>query len=291
MYQLIDVTAVCGAESTLIITPEKTALVDSGFAFCAKILIENIEKALNGRNLDYILLTHSHYDHAGGSAICRSHFKNAKIAASEYAAKIFAKPSAKTVMREMDQNAALVNGFTEPYEDKLDELSADVILHEGDVVDLGSLKFKVLNAAGHTRCSIAYFDETARLMIGSETYGVPVSRDVVEPCYIVGYEMSMRALQTAAACDPQTIIIPHVGVMDGEEKCREYFKKAYYWAVKAKEDIIAGHRAGKTNEELMQMLQDYFYIEDIKDRHPLKAFLLNASYTVPMILKECAGVE
>ena len=80
-------------------------------------------------------------------SICRSHFKNAKIAASEYAAKIFAKPSAKTVMREMDQNAALVNGFTEPYEDKLDELSADVILHEGDVVDLGSLKFKVLNAA------------------------------------------------------------------------------------------------------------------------------------------------
>ena len=289
MYQLINVTAVCGAEATLIITPEKTALVDSGFAFCAEKLVENIKNALDGRDLDYILLTHSHYDHAGGAAICRTHFKNAKIAASEYAAKIFAKPTAIAVMREMDRNAALVNGFTAPYEDKLDELSADIILHEGDCVDLGSLKMKVLNAAGHTRCSIAYFDEKERLMVGSETYGVPVSPDVVEPCYIIGYEMSMEALRKGMACDPKTIILPHIGVMEGEENCRDYFKKAYYWAVKAKDDIVAGYKAGKTQEELIQMWQDYFYIDVIKDRHPLKAFLLNAGYTLPMIIKECAG--
>ena len=68
-------------------------------------------------------------------------------------------------------------------EDKLDELSADIILHEARCCGFGQFKnFKVFKRRrAYARCSIAYFDETARLMIGSETHGVPVSRDVVEP--------------------------------------------------------------------------------------------------------------
>ena len=41
-------------------------LVDSGFAFCAEEMINKIKSELKGEKLDYILLTHSHYDHAMG---------------------------------------------------------------------------------------------------------------------------------------------------------------------------------------------------------------------------------
>ena len=42
----------------------KTAvLYDTGFAFTGSRIAENIRKVLGERQLDYILLTHSHYDH------------------------------------------------------------------------------------------------------------------------------------------------------------------------------------------------------------------------------------
>ncbi len=291
MYKLVEVTAEHGGEAHLIITPEKTALVDSGFAFCAHRMSDNIKAALGERELDYILLTHSHYDHAAGAAICRENFPKAKIAASEYAAKIFSKPSARAVMREMDNNAANLAGYPAEYDDMLDKLSVDVILREGDTVDLGSVKFRVMETPGHTRCSIAFFDENERLMISSETFGVPIAEGIVEPCYIVGYQMSIDAIRRGAECDPKVIIHAHLGVMEGEKECRDFFEKAMYWAVRTKNEIVAGHRDGKTDEELMMLLKHYFYIGEIMGRHPLKAFLLNAKYTVPMLIRECGDEE
>src|SRR6056297_1424249 len=59
------VTSGKGGESLLIFTKEKTILYDTGMAYCGDKLIENIQQALNGRTLDYILISHTHYDHIG----------------------------------------------------------------------------------------------------------------------------------------------------------------------------------------------------------------------------------
>ena len=80
---------------------------------------------MENRKLDYIFLTHSHYDHAAGSPYVLEYFPDAKVVAGEYASKIFAKPTAKSVMRDLDKKIAAQNGVYE-YEDLIDNLKVIV---------------------------------------------------------------------------------------------------------------------------------------------------------------------
>ena len=58
-----DVRVVSGDCAFLLDNGTTSVLYDTGFAFNGYAIAENIKKVLGSRKLDYILLTHSHYDH------------------------------------------------------------------------------------------------------------------------------------------------------------------------------------------------------------------------------------
>ena len=59
------VTAGRGGEAILILGEERTALLDCGMAYCGSRMVENLRRELDGRKLDYVLLSHSHKEHNG----------------------------------------------------------------------------------------------------------------------------------------------------------------------------------------------------------------------------------
>ena len=63
---LARVTSGFGGETFLIFGSEKTALYDCGMAYAANGTIDNIHRELRSHGkskLDFILLSHTHYDH------------------------------------------------------------------------------------------------------------------------------------------------------------------------------------------------------------------------------------
>lgn len=284
MYRIKEVGGAPGGEAFLIMTGTAAALLDSGFSFSAGKMIENIKKELRGRPLDYVLLTHSHYDHASGSAYVRDAWPNAIIAGSAHAAGVFKKPSAVAVMREMNDNAASLAGVRD-YEDKLDSLRIDRIVGEGDIIDLGPLKFRVIEAPGHTQCSIAFFEETEKLLLSCETLGVRAARRMVAPAYLVGYQISMESNKKLAATGAQSILVPHQGILEGKA-CAQFIEDALYWNEEVMRRVTDGYRAGKTIEQLAEEYTALFYTPMLAEVQPKKAFLLNLSYMLPMLLQE-----
>lgn len=156
--RIIDVREQKG-DSAFLLDDGKTAILyDSGFAFTGNAVVGKIKKALGDRELDYIFLTHSHYDHALGSCYVKSAYPNAKVVAGSYATKIFAKDSAKAVMRDLDKKFATKCGV-EDYEDLIDELRVDIAVDDGDEIKAGSMTFRVFSLPGHTKCSVGYYCE------------------------------------------------------------------------------------------------------------------------------------
>ena len=291
MYTITPVGAALGGEAYLITTPQKTALIDSGFAYCAGELIKNLENALSGRELDYIILTHTHYDHCSGCAYCLDRWKNAKVIAGTYSAKVFSRPGALNTIRLMNLAAAQERGCELKNPEQLEKLRVDIPVSQGDIIDLGELKFTVIQTPGHTKCSISLYSPQEKLLVASESLGLYTGiKDFVIPCFLVGYEMSIQSIKKVMPLDIQSILFPHLGLKSGEE-IQGFFSQSLYWFEKTRDAIVQGYREGKDGNELMDILSGMFYTGKARKMQPEKAFLLNAGYMVQIVIRECLGIS
>lgn len=284
MFTVTNVGAVSGGEAFLLLTPEKAVLLDSGYSFCAPQMLENISRLLGPRELDYVLLTHSHYDHASGSIYCKSRWPGATIVGSRHTEKILSKDSARDLMRRLNDSAARLNGQGQ-YLDCLKDLRVDRSVAEGDRIDLGSLQLQVLEMPGHTRCSIGFYAEQERLLLGCETLGVLAGPDLVMPCCLVSYNLTLQAIERVAALPLQYLLLPHSGLLEGED-CARFLTNACYWLEESRRRIRDAAAGGGTEDELLQVFKDIFYTPQTQQVQPEVAFDLNASYIVPLLLKD-----
>ncbi len=282
--KITDVRAVKG-DSAFLIDDGKTAILyDSGFGFTGFQVAENIKGELKDRSLDFIFLTHSHYDHALGSAYVLSRFKNARVVAGEYAVKIFEKPTAKALMRDLDRRFALKNGITE-YEDLTDNLTVHIAVKDGDIVKAGDMEFTALNLTGHTKCSVGYYLKSEKLLLSTESLGVYTEDGEVVPSYLVGYQMVIDSIKRVQSLGAEKILIPHYGVIEGVE-AEAYLKKALVNATETADEIVKILKSGKSKEDAVKHFVAKFYKGKVKEIYPYDAMMLNTSITVDLIEKE-----
>lgn len=284
---ITDVRPTPGDSGFLVDDGTTSVLYDTGFAFTGERLAENVRQALGGRKLDYIFLTHSHYDHALGSVYVRRRFPEAKVVAGEYALKIFGKPSARAVMRDLDRKHAASCGVSD-YEDLIDGLGADIAVKDGDVIRAGAMTFRVVELAGHTRCSVGFFLEENRLLLSTETLGVFDGERTVIPSYLVGYRMTLDSISRACALGIRNILLPHFGLLD-EETTAFYLNEAKKSAVETAEQIVDIFRSGGTAQDAEQFFISKFYKGSVPEIYPKDAMLLNTSITVRLLQRELCG--
>lgn len=208
-----NVRVVPGDSAFLIDDGETAILYDTGFGFTGHEMARKIHNRLGSRSLDYIFLTHSHYDHALGSAAIVRHYPHARVVAAEYARQIFEKPTARATMLELDQKAALGYGITAPAAD--DGLRVDIPVQDGDTLVCGIMKWTVVSLPGHTKCSIGFWLEEQRLLLGTETLGVYFGNGTCLPSFLVGYEMTLQSFRKAKALEAEQLLVPHYGLLRG----------------------------------------------------------------------------
>lgn len=278
-----------GDSAFLIDTGSHTILYDSGFGFTGFQVAEKIKAYLKERPLDYIFLTHSHYDHALGSAYILRYYPNARVVAGEYAAGIFKREGALRVMKELDNTHALSHGVTD-YPFLGSELRVDIPVKDGDIVTVGDLNFEVLNLPGHTKCSVGYYCKEKKLFLGSETLGVYNGDYDIFPSYLVGYQMALDSMDRVSAYDIEYLLAPHMGILSAEET--KFFlanmKKA---SVSFAENIVRMLSEGKTTEDVIDDFKARFWHGSAVELYPLAALRLNTTIMTDLIKKELMGIS
>lgn len=282
--KITDVRVNPGDAAFLIDDGQTAILYDTGFAFTGFAVAEKIKEILGERELDYIFLTHSHYDHALGSAYVSKYFKGTKVVAGEYAAKIFAKPTARAVMRSLEEKIASECGVT-GYEDLIDDLKVDITVKDGDIINTGSMSFVVYELSGHTKCSVGYYCPERKLLLSCETIGVYNGQDDVVPSYLVGYKMTLDSISKVEKLDTESILVPHFGLIEGE-KTRFYLKKARESAQATACEIVQMLKCGKSKEQICEYFKNKFYKGYIKEIYPIDAMKLNTGIMIDLLESE-----
>lgn len=282
--KVIDVRCQKGDASFLIDDGKTSVLCDTGFGFTGYAVAGNIKKHLGERNLDYIFLTHSHYDHALGSAYVLRHFPDAKVVAGKYAADIFKRDGARRVMKELDAQFAKTCGVAD-YEFLGDELKVDIIVDDGDIVHAGDMTFEVINLPGHTRCCIGFYFEEEGLLLSAETLGVYDGDKTIMPICLVSFSDAMSSIQKIKQRSIKAIVAPHFGLLDQAQT--QYFLDHMESAVQnTYAQLLDSIKNGLSDQDIITQFQSQFWHGHIKETYPEDAMTLNTSIMIRLIKNE-----
>ena len=127
---------------------KEVLIVDPGDA--AKQLAQKVKD--DGLTPVAILLTHGHFDHAGG----------AKALAEEFGIKIYAHEKEKRTLEDPEYNVSWMVGSSEVY-------SADEFLKDEQELDLAGFHIRVLYTPGHTEGGCCYYFPYDNVLFSGDT--------------------------------------------------------------------------------------------------------------------------
>ncbi|MCL2175616.1 MAG: MBL fold metallo-hydrolase [Treponema sp.] len=293
MDRFINCIAHKSSDGQLLIGDDYTALFDCGMMFCCEKTIQNVENALNaaadnsrGRTLDYIFLTHSHYDHIGSLPFFRKEWSNVRVVTCETGAAVLLKDTPRRVIRELSLAAA------ETYNIKLntdysdDLFHADIIVKENDIISLGGISVQIIETPGHTRDSLAFFIPELKLFIINETPGILMPDNKVYPCYLTSYNDTINSINKCCQIPYEHLSMPHRGIA-GSKEASGFFEKALEINAACRDFIIDMKNKNYTEEEMINSYFKKYASEALLSYQPKEAFMANAKATIASTLKEC----
>ncbi|OIR24683.1 MBL fold metallo-hydrolase, partial [Bathymodiolus thermophilus thioautotrophic gill symbiont] len=147
------------------------AFVDTGCYLSVPTLLATLdEKNIQREQVDYIILTHIHLDHAGGAGELIRHLPNAKVYVHEYGANHLIDPS------KLRAGVIGVYGelFFKQFLGDLIPIAKEkiVIAKDKDEITLGNRILKFINTPGHARHHVCIWDEKSQGIFSGDTLGV-----------------------------------------------------------------------------------------------------------------------
>jgi len=157
--------------SHLVVENGRAAFVDVATSHCVPRLLAALEdRGLAPTDVDYVILTHVHLDHAGGAGALLRHLPGAKLVVHPRGARHMIDPS------KLVAGASAVFGEDEVRRDYGDVVPVDpqrvVEAGEGFAVEVGGRTLGFLDTPGHARHHVCIWDERSRSFFTGDTFGL-----------------------------------------------------------------------------------------------------------------------
>jgi hydroxyacylglutathione hydrolase len=155
----------------LIAEGDRAALVDTGTNASLPIVLDALRaKGLSPEQIDYVILTHIHLDHAGGAGALMRALPNARLAVHPRGARHMADPArlvAGTVAVYGEAEARRMYGEILP-------VAAERILEtpEGVAIRLGDRELTFLDTPGHARHHVCIRDGRSGHLFAGDMFGL-----------------------------------------------------------------------------------------------------------------------
>ncbi len=127
-------------------------LFDAGYRECAPEMLSWVE-ARTGGALEMLVLTHHHFDHAGG----------ARAACERFGTSAYAHPLEMELLAEEQPGLAVSP------------------IREGEVIEVGRMRWEAILTPGHSPGHLAFWWEDEKILLGGDNILLPSTTAVVAP--------------------------------------------------------------------------------------------------------------
>jgi glyoxylase-like metal-dependent hydrolase (beta-lactamase superfamily II) len=188
---------------------DKAALVDAGTGRGHSQLIKNIAECLRpDAQLEYLLLTHCHFDHTGGAAAVRE----------EYGCRIVAHELDAMYLESGDNR---VTGAV-MYGARLDPFTVDIRMKgEQTTLSIGSGTVKAIHCPGHSPGSVAYTTEIdgQLILFGQDIHG-PIHSE-----WLSDEQQYVDSLARLIDLQADILLEGHFGVIETKKEVQAFIEE------------------------------------------------------------------
>lgn len=263
----------------------RAAIIDTGHSLCTtRILALLADKNIALKNVDYVMPTHVHLDHAGGAGTLMQALPNATLVMHPRGARHMVDPS------------KLIAGATAVYgEEGLKTQFGDILpvdadrvisIEDGQTFDLSGRTLVLRDTPGHAKHHYAVWDETSRGWFTGDTFGVSYRATDAVACglkqqhYLIPTSTPVQfdpqawaaTIDMLMSYQPQRMYLTHFGMVeDVAFLANELRRKLQEYSLLAKRHEAAAN----PHAALKQALTDLH----CSDLHKLHATLSDAEIT------------
>ena len=199
----------------------KNLMIDAGVNLLGPRYLSLVLEILgDSERLDYLFLTHSHYDHVGSASYLKRRIPGLKIGAHERLAGLLQKTSVLEMMNRLSAHHVALLKYNTGGEDlTLHPFKTDIVLREGDEFDLGGLTCQVYETPGHTRDSLAFYFPEINALFPSEAVGVLQGEtgSEMQVEFLSSYQDYIDSLKRMISLQPGLICLAHGWVLTGKD--------------------------------------------------------------------------
>ena len=199
----------------------KNLMIEAGLNLMGPLYCRSLDEILGSRALlDYLFITHSHYDHLGAAHYLKRLIPQLAIGAHERVAPLLQKESVLALMSRLSEiQRELFQDIAGDEDLSIRPVEIELSLKEGDEIDLGGISCRVYEVPGHTKDSLAYFIPQIRALFSGEAAGVPQGMDADDPQveFLSSYDDYLVSLERMISLEPEILCVGHGWVFTGED--------------------------------------------------------------------------
>jgi glyoxylase-like metal-dependent hydrolase (beta-lactamase superfamily II) len=203
----------------LVVEDGRGAFVDCGTNHSVPLLLSALEDAgLTPGDVDWLIVTHVHLDHAGGAGLLMRHLPNARLAAHPRAAPHLVDPS------------KLIAGATAVYgEEEMQRSYGEIlavaeqrvqVVEDGQVLPLAGRALEFIDTPGHARHHHCVWDQRSRSWFTGDTFGLSYRElDSAKGAFVIPTSTPVQfepeklkvSIARLLSRDPQWMYLTHYG--------------------------------------------------------------------------------
>jgi glyoxylase-like metal-dependent hydrolase (beta-lactamase superfamily II) len=260
--------------SVYLIDEAEKALIDAGPATSVSTVLEGIKKiGVRPEDINYLIVTHIHLDHAGGAGVLLRDMPQAQVVVHHKGARHLVDPT------------RLVDSVTEAQGEKAMRLFGEVVpiaaervrsVRGDEIIRLGEKQvLRFIDAPGHAWHELCVYESRNSGLFGGDAIGISVVENEVllpvTPQPSFDLELYLDTLERLMALKASVIYFAHFGVSDKvQESLQSARDKLQAWD-KIVAEAIAEKGFGRAAEEFKAQL--YLELEPVRKRKSLYKYL------------------
>jgi len=236
----------------------ESVLIGGGLSYIVPDVVQQFKDfGIEEKKIKKMFVLHAHYDHSGIIPYFKKQWPWAEVISSERGRELFSDPKISKILADLNHKAAAGVGLTEQAEKEgfaFTEVEIERTVKGGDIIPCGDLTLEVIDAPGHSSCSIAIYIPQEKALFTSDSAGVCFGGQI-SPTANSNYDYYQQTLEKLVKYDVDVVLPEHFGVATGDE-ARTYIPRSIEAAKKERTMLEESYRRTRNIEESTEEITD-----------------------------------